>query len=761
MSHFMTILIALLVTNPEVLGSSPAPAGDCESAANDEEGACCFEREKVCFDDVLSGTCLAIDGRPLGAGRSCDGDEDHDGVIGCDDLCPDTPTGLPVDGNGCAVFGACCFRGFYCIDVTDPGDCFAVEGDYQGNQSNCDGGCVFACLADFNLDGLVDLSDFASIQNCLVIGSSSECLMFDFDDDGDADLPDWGSFQAAFGRVCGANACTNDNDCDNGLHCDGQETCLRSGCVAGVPPCDIECQTCTETDLGAVCSVDAIEFTLGVDDLTATPCDDLILAPLLFDPVPGPFTASLQTGDSADGLAGTDTLTATFVGGETVAPSLRNIEGLVLGNIGNMPATPGTHSPATLVTLDLLDCTDVESVALFASADDVAVVGVTSLLNVTANGVQDPAVDLSIQFEDETVTAGGADSLTARIDLTVGTFAFLTPAGVNNGLEWIDVVSGDSYKQNSIGAIRHVQLDGTPNNLTDNPEATSLTRLNFSSEIPFAIPLEIALIPNSVVMVDASEMSASFQLGAGDGSAARPYVPFYAADQDVAAVQGGSGDDVFVFGNQLTMKDASGESESIDGGGGKDAVQIELFEDTAFPLPFTSIETLIVNVPDDNDGVNDTTEAGIDLTGVTGLERLICDGSSDANDPLYDDTLMLSNVRFAPSGTWSPLSFRGDMTTGKNQTFNNVNYTATGNNGSADTFALSVVNRGAKLNTGSATTFRFIIGDAPLNIPGFETVNVTVTDGPATFAGITAAAAGSFTFTASSNLTLGTVAGGT
>lgn len=58
---------------------------------------------------------------------------------------------------------------------------------------------------DFNEDGVVDLEDFALMENCLTgptpggIGCQSVCLgVFDFDTDGDVDLRDYASFLDRF-----------------------------------------------------------------------------------------------------------------------------------------------------------------------------------------------------------------------------------------------------------------------------------------------------------------------------------------------------------------------------------------------------------------------------------------------------------------------------------------------------------------------------------------------------------------------------------
>jgi hypothetical protein len=66
----------------------------CEGA-----GACC-NTDGSCADSVLEDKCAAGGGRYLGHGFVCDGDPDGDGVIGCDDVCPDAAAPGGVDASG-------------------------------------------------------------------------------------------------------------------------------------------------------------------------------------------------------------------------------------------------------------------------------------------------------------------------------------------------------------------------------------------------------------------------------------------------------------------------------------------------------------------------------------------------------------------------------------------------------------------------------------------------------------------------------------
>lgn len=61
-------------------------------------GACCTDGG--CFVMSQAG-CEAIEGSYYGDDSTCDMDSDNDGVLDCDDLCPDTPAGSEVNAQGC------------------------------------------------------------------------------------------------------------------------------------------------------------------------------------------------------------------------------------------------------------------------------------------------------------------------------------------------------------------------------------------------------------------------------------------------------------------------------------------------------------------------------------------------------------------------------------------------------------------------------------------------------------------------------------
>ena len=112
--------------------------------------------------------------------------------------------GTPVDESGCPSEGACCFdvgESTVCADETRMQDCKVVGGFYQGNQTSCADGCVFA--GDLNRDGTIDLLDAALFVECLEgpdgkSAGATSCELADFDMSNRVDLFDVASFQNAF-----------------------------------------------------------------------------------------------------------------------------------------------------------------------------------------------------------------------------------------------------------------------------------------------------------------------------------------------------------------------------------------------------------------------------------------------------------------------------------------------------------------------------------------------------------------------------------
>ena len=88
-------------------------------------------------DPRIVGVSVDVGAYEFPAGGSCVLDDDHDGVNNCDDQCPDTPPGEPVNSNGCS--------------------CSQLDDDNDG-VNNCDDECPSedASGLDADMDGCID-----------------------------------------------------------------------------------------------------------------------------------------------------------------------------------------------------------------------------------------------------------------------------------------------------------------------------------------------------------------------------------------------------------------------------------------------------------------------------------------------------------------------------------------------------------------------------------------------------------------------------
>ena len=98
-------------------------------------GACCYG-DTECVDDVAEAECWSSGGAFYGVGSTCD-----------------------ADGAGCAPYpiGACCLEDGDCFEA-DFLDCLFSDGDFLEDES-CSSAVCIECLADFELDGEINVSD--------------------------------------------------------------------------------------------------------------------------------------------------------------------------------------------------------------------------------------------------------------------------------------------------------------------------------------------------------------------------------------------------------------------------------------------------------------------------------------------------------------------------------------------------------------------------------------------------------------------------
>ena len=316
------------------------------ATASAGEGACCFP-DDLCLDGIDGADCEAIDGTYLGDDTTCDGDEDGDGVVGCADLCPDTPPGVPVDEDGCPTTGACCFVDEdVCLDELDFETCSAIGGAYKGNGSSCDvpGTCPPLCEGDVNGDGLVDPLDMGFIVarfGCSYPEGGQTCLDADVNGDGLVDPLDSGFVAARFG-TCTSGSLSASVVVVN-LPSEGH---FHPGMIVGL---DLDIQ-------GGIGDPETEDFTydwnLDVTGALGSSLDDSDFMDedtkvTSFVPdVEGEFVINCDVTDGAGTTVTTDNLTITVIA-LTAEPVVMNNGGCIVGPPSDF-VPPGADGPGTI-----------------------------------------------------------------------------------------------------------------------------------------------------------------------------------------------------------------------------------------------------------------------------------------------------------------------------------------------------------------------------------------------------------------------------
>jgi len=652
------------------------------TAACDDLDAC--TENDACAEGVCAGAALVCDD-----GLFCNGTETCDVATGCVDgtaPCDALTETCNEDTDACVLT---CVVGDLCDDADPCTDDACVDGACANTAKDCDDSV--ACTDD-SCDAAT--GDCVNADNCT---APETCNL-------------------TTGLCVAEAACTDDAGCDDGLFCNGLETCdltdpANGVCVDGTRPCadtiadgtvgacgdEGVTQTCAEGDTAAVCTdcpPITLDFTLAQDNLTGTTGNDTFSAPLLFNPAGGNQVASLQTGDSANGLAGADVLNATLNGTLTVPTALAGIETL---NFTVFAATG-------------VNATGISGVDTINSTNSVATLTVTGLQELTDfgfSGVNDATVGMALTFATTAITSGSTDTITGTLTgSTVGTVAITTAAA--NGFETVALVSSGS----------------TANTLTTLTQTTGTTMA--TCNISGTQALTLTVMPATIRTYDASTLTGALTLGAG--TTAATYASFAAVD--IANMTGGTGNDTFIFAGTLDGTDADQTGEKIDGGAGTDIVQGSFAASIGTALPLQNVEELRFNA----------TASGISLnigSSNTALKTFTNDADGTAN------TVTLLNV---PHSATTVLNFRGTATQAA-QVFDTVTYTGTGVTGSSDALTVNINNRGTALNT-SGTTNQFTVGT--LTADSVEVFTVAATDGPVAAFSLSATGMTSFTITAAS-----------
>ncbi len=679
-------------------------AAGCADNAECDDGNPCNGAE-TCVDAVCqAGTAVNCD-----AGFTCnaaDGTCDCDDDASCDD--GDACNGAETCGaNGECVAGTdvVCDES----DLCNPEVCDPTDGSCDATPVVCDDG--FTCN---DADGSCDCDDDAACDDGAFCTGAETCVDGECSSAGSPCNADQTCNEETDACEGGA-ACEDDADCeDDGLFCNGVDVCdvVAGTCVAADDPCAAtncggDTPICQEGDDAAVCScppTETIDFTLGQDDLTGSTGDDTFSAPLEFNAANAQQVATMQIGDAANGLAGADVVNATFNDeAVTVIPTLSNIETLNLKTFGN------GNPAAGVMTFNASGVTGVDTLNSSGSIDDLTVTGLAEHTNIGMLTINDAAVDLTVNFANANITMATDDVIDVTVGSTVGVIT-INPTGAN-GFETINVVSSG---------------DG-PNSIEQIDEGSNTpTAMNISGPAE----LQLKTIDNSIVDIDASGTSGGVTLG--QGTTAATYVGFNTSDLN--NLTGGTGDDVAIFGTTLTTADAADVTEFINLGDGDDVVQATFSAGFGTSLPIQNVEEVRMNV---------TAGGSVNFQSVAGLNMITLEADAGAQ------AVTLSGVAGTPT-----IHYRGTGTNA-NQAFDTMTFVGSSLAGT-DTLTITGDNRAVAMTGGNLAT----VG-GPIVGASIEIINITVADGPWTFGGLNFANGTTYNFTASGNLTLGTVAGTT
>ncbi len=237
------------------------PALDCQAGTPPicDDGVSCTD--DTC--DESTDSCSNVDN--CDDGVFCDGVETCDAVLGCQ-------AGVPAcdDGVSCTI-DSCDEAADSCDNVADDGRC--DNGSYCDGEETCDPALDCQAGPPVDCDDGVDCTDDSCDEGadaCDSVPNDANCddgIFCDGVETCDAAIGcQAGSDPCDDGIGCSDDSCDeaadscdhipNDSLCDNGLFCDGVETCdVVLDCQAGTDPCPSQTQACDEpTDM----CVDAI-----------------------------------------------------------------------------------------------------------------------------------------------------------------------------------------------------------------------------------------------------------------------------------------------------------------------------------------------------------------------------------------------------------------------------------------------------------------------------------------------------------------------
>jgi len=535
----------------------------CEACDNEGQAAC--DDGDACTDDAcVAGACAFSDVACEDDGEFCDGTESCDRATG-DCLSSGDPCGADA--------------GEACNEEEDRCDACGLEG-----QAPCDDGSL--CTNDACVDGRCVSSNVVCVDDGLFCTGAEVCdpATGECISEGDpCDMPEEFCLEGV--DVCVVDGhCIDHADCDDGMFCNGVETCRADGlCIAGSGPCDdgLFCngvETCDEDNDVCVDGADPCDtimescdeeedmcvgfwwgFTSGIDFLTGTDATDVFRT----------TDEWTNTGDFLDSRGGIDRFDWITAGEENDVIDVINTENIYFRNV--FPGQEIDLDGFEGVEQHWFDCGIAD--LLLYNVHAIAAVGYTG-----GNGVGDFEVvfDASVVADDE----DAMEILLYRADgddLIIDGFEVfnvnVTGDSVLDSLESTDLQVVNIFGE---GSVTISDLDGTH---------LELLTVNAGSSLTIATALE------------------STEVHTVDASAATGDVWVSIANSTVDAVMnGGGGDD--------TLSGGSGEDD-ITGGPGDDTLSGGIGSD-------------IIEGGDDDDTIN----------GGDGIDEL--DGGAGANTFQFD-----------------------------------------------------------------------------------------------------------------------------
>jgi hypothetical protein len=682
------------------------------------------------------------------------------GATDCDDADACTTDGC-VAATGCTHTDVDCDDNVACTDdACADGTCSHSDNCAAGEQCNATtGACDALCAVDADCD---DATFCNGAETCsadgICVAGTDPCTDNGVFCDGTescdvaTDACVSSGDPCAVGTTCDEAtaacltevACTLDADCDDGLFCNGAETCVipvdatEGVCADGTRPCDdtdadanvITCdagaaQSCDEGDIAAVCTNcpgETRNFTLEVDTLTGSTSDDTFLAPTALTGL-GAQTATLQNGDSANGLAGADVLTAYLVNGGaalTIAPTLAGIETF---NFTDYSTTFTTTIIADAITgAATINLTG----GLNDTADGFSINNLPSVVNV---GMTNTSEDFELVYTSAAASGASNSMILTLSNSTDSAVASRSEvrisSGAANGIETITI--------DSVGSANRLRL------LTQTPNAgttsSSLATLNITGDQDLQIGdivTGVGVLDNSVLTVNAGAATDIFtgkilEIAVGTGA---------------VAFTGGSGDDTVNYGANYTTSDV------INGGDGTDYLGLT----TAFAAAAVA-QSNVTNIEGLRISNAHTTAVTLSRWGT--VNRVILDAGSNGGTLTYPaGTNYLSLGAFgtdpAPAGTTTVVISGSATSDVLNLTVNDCDETGavalTGAetvnlasnidlDGSAASGAANVFGAAFTVTDGAGTQTLNITGAAAVTFTGAVTANVI--DGSAATGAIT------------------------